>query len=823
MGLPLLNGWIPVLCFRNRLTVTHWRTMDSQCAELLPLVCAVLSDPRQSLPDDTCLEKLLDWFTELTGRVSGLSLLQLHPCLTDFMSAVFKQKSSEPVILSFSLRLAGQLAASEEGFSFLEHRGVLDRAFGAQGVRGAAPWSEATVRSGWVRGLGGMLQHTPARHFFHNHGYTAVVLDLQTDMSLFVAAAANQLLAQILISTPSLPGHASPENGIGGVEDGTVEIVRHVGEALCSEDPLRSGQVLRLVGLTVGRCPQQVTEMLWQRMQAATERMMGNSQHSVQQPLLDALLAVARTALFSSADSSLVALMDGLLGTLSPKQAIPFASGIARLQDGPAALRRKATAVILQPLDCILAATDQQHPAGLVQEFVGERSVLEEQMSRKASCVSLLCLALSHTQQLSSLGLFPDPPATALLRCVLTVLKLSSGVAMPCGPAGASVLTSLIGSSRVQRSALDALGGPGPCPGGAEVPAEVLAVLLEYLRNPGVDSSVLKKAMQAVSRWLCFCSDSAAIWLFLNEDLIPVLKKRLCDVRWEVRDSALELLTQLAEQLREKPGFRTVLSGSGLPVLLLSSLSDPESYVRASAITALGQVALVSALAQELQDLALRFVEILAQDSEGFPRRAVIRVFSMWLTQCPPLPAQDLEAPTLAVLALGAKDLDWEVKVHTLELAETWMEQTLGDWGTSGPVEPLQKLLRWKLLDGVCEALDDCDRPVARKACSVLLALKGLLSRAAGLQGGMDSVTWDPAGQRWAEELRQRRGAGESGGAGPGWLRRGGVLEVLSVLELEALQETLGQSSDHVQNSPRSLLEDIAAARASEDNAVDCY
>ena len=40
--------------------------MDSECLVLLPRVCAVLADPRQSLPDDTSLEKLLDWFTGLT-------------------------------------------------------------------------------------------------------------------------------------------------------------------------------------------------------------------------------------------------------------------------------------------------------------------------------------------------------------------------------------------------------------------------------------------------------------------------------------------------------------------------------------------------------------------------------------------------------------------------------------------------------------------------------------------------------------------------------------------------------------------------------------
>lgn len=40
--------------------------MDADCASLLPGVCAVLAASGRSLPDDTSLEKLLDWFTGLT-------------------------------------------------------------------------------------------------------------------------------------------------------------------------------------------------------------------------------------------------------------------------------------------------------------------------------------------------------------------------------------------------------------------------------------------------------------------------------------------------------------------------------------------------------------------------------------------------------------------------------------------------------------------------------------------------------------------------------------------------------------------------------------
>jgi len=40
--------------------------MDAECASLLPGVCEVLAASASSLPDDTSLEKLLDWFTGLS-------------------------------------------------------------------------------------------------------------------------------------------------------------------------------------------------------------------------------------------------------------------------------------------------------------------------------------------------------------------------------------------------------------------------------------------------------------------------------------------------------------------------------------------------------------------------------------------------------------------------------------------------------------------------------------------------------------------------------------------------------------------------------------
>lgn len=77
-------------------------------------------------------------------------------------------------------------------------------------------------------------------------------------------------------------------------------------------------------------------------------------------------------------------------------------------------------------------------------------------------------------------------------------------------------------------------------------------------------------------------------------ELIEVVKKRVCDMRWEVRDSTVEFLGKLAGVMKsanEVDGASQVsfLGGSSCTPLLREALQDPESYVRASAVSALAQ------------------------------------------------------------------------------------------------------------------------------------------------------------------------------------------------------------------------------------------
>ncbi|XP_036397967.1 BRCA1-associated ATM activator 1 [Megalops cyprinoides] len=819
--------------------------MDGECAELLPLVCALLANPKYTLSDDTCLEKLLDWFTKLTETES---LQEVNSCLVGFVSNTCKSRTADPSIISFALKLCGLLASTEVGFEVLQQQNVLEDAFEYKGWSESSLWEDATVRSGWIHGLENMIKHQKAMLFLFKNGLTKVTLNLQTDKSLFVASAANKLLAHILnfgeVTAMCPKGNKTELSGVhkDGIgrqcpewTDGIMEIMRHLEDSLMSGVPFQTDQSLKLVALSLGHCQPHVREMLWQRTEGAIEVLLGNGQSSLTKLFMEVLQAAARTPLFSKTDSNIVPLMETMLYTLKPTQAIPFAMGIIHLEYCPQSLKRRAIGVILQPLQFVTASTDQQRLCSDMAEENGcQHSALEEQLSQKTSCLSLLCLSLSSTEELAGMDSLPmDIPVQSLIQSVIIVLKVCVGMSFSSSPSN-SVLRNLIGCSRVQKCALDTLASLSQFQDSIVYMSEVFTLILQYLDSPDSDATVLQKAFQVILKWLCKGLGA------LPQDLFPVLKKRLCDVRWEVRDSSLEFLTQLTSHFRETPSYCETLLSSGVLDLLMTLLKDPESYVRASVILALGQTARLPSkdnvprsghVVQE--DLVMHFMDVLAQDTEVFARRAVVRVLTMWLA-CP-IPAGDLEIPLSTVLELGSEDLDWEVKVHTLELAQILIDQTLAQSGQStcpyavvpaarlsgtNLTESLRKLQDLKIFGVLFKGLFDCDRPVAQKACSLLLSLKRLTARNSGLADS--TVVCDLQGQTWVEDALKKHL--EKHVAGTDWQKPMGFVEVLSVLDLENMQCTLGQSSDHLENSPRSLMEDIlAASHVSEDNIVDCY
>ncbi|XP_054543326.2 BRCA1-associated ATM activator 1 isoform X5 [Pan troglodytes] len=821
--------------------------MDPECAQLLPALCAVLVDPRQPVADDTCLEKLLDWFKTVTEGESSVVLLQEHPCLVELLSHVLKVQDLSSGVLSFSLRLAGTFAAQENCFQYLQQGELLPGLFGEAGPLGRAAWAVPTVRSGWIQGLRSLAQHPSALRFLADHGAVDTIFSLQGDSSLFVASAASQLLVHVLALSmqggaegqPCLPGGDWPACA--------QRIMDHVEESLCSAATPKVTQALNVLTTTFGRCQSPWTEALWVRLSPRVACLLERDPIPAAHSFVDLLLCVARSPVFSSSDGSLWETVVRALSCLGPTHMGPLALGILKLEHCPQALRTQAFQVLLQPLACVLKATVQAPgPPGLLDGTADDATTVDTLLASKSSCAGLLCRTLAHLEELQPLPQRPSPwPQASLLGATVTVLRLCDGSAAPASSVGGHLCGTLAGCVRVQRAALDFLGTLSQGTGPQELVTQALAVLLECLESPGSSPTVLKKAFQATLRWLLSspktpgCSDLGPLIPQFLRELFPVLQKRLCHPCWEVRDSALEFLTQLSRHWGGQADFRCALLASEVPELALQLLQDPESYVRASAVTAMGQLSSQGLHAptspehaEARQSLFPELLHILSVDSEGFPRRAVMQVFTEWLRDGHADAARDMEQFVATVLQVASRDLDWEVRAQGLELALVFLGQTLGPPRTHcpyavalpevAPAQPLTEALRALchvgLFDFAFCALFDCDRPVAQKSCDLLLFLRDKIASYSSLRearGGPNTASAEATLPRWR--------AGEQAQP-PGDQEPEAVLAMLRSLDLEGLRSTLAESSDHVEKSPQSLLQDMLATGGFlQGDEADCY
>ncbi|XP_027623825.1 BRCA1-associated ATM activator 1 isoform X2 [Tupaia chinensis] len=824
-------------------TGTSSLIMDPECSRLLPDLCAVLADPRQLVADDTCLEKLLDWFKTVTEAESSLLLLQENPCLVELLAQVLKLQDVSSRVLSFVLRLAGLFAAQEHCFQYLQQGELLLGLFGEAGPFGQAAWTVPTVRSGWIQGLHSLTQHPSALDFLEDCGAIDRVFSLQGDSSLFVASAASQLLVHILALSMRGGAEGYPRHQNGDWPLCAQKIINHVEESLCSLATSQVTQALNVLTTTFGRCHSSWTDALWVRLHPLVARLLEREPIPAAHSLVDLLLSVARSPVVCSEEGSLWETAARTLNRLSQPQAGPLILGLLKLQQCPQALRTRAFGLLLQPLACVLNATTQAPglPGLLDGPVGGDSAAVDTFLSSKAACVGLLCQTLAHLEELQPLPQRLSPwPQAPLLGAVVTVLQLCNGSAAPASSVAGRLCGTLAGCVRVQRVALDFLGTLSEGSSPPELVAQVFAVLLEYLESPDSSPMVLRKAFQTTLRWLPSspktpgCSELRPHTLLFLRELFPVLQKRLCSPCWEVRDSTLEFLTQLIRHWGEQADFRHTLLDSEMPELAQQLLRDPESYVRASAVTAMGQLCSRGLHAiptspdnpEAQQGLLGEFLHILSTDSEGFPRRAVMQVFTEWL--------KDGLADVVfmaTVLQVVSRDLDWEVRAQGLELALVFLTQMLGQPSLHCPyaVAPreaaplsqlpkvLQTLSRVRLLDFAFRALFDCDRPVAQKSCDLLLFLRDKTAPYSCLQEAGDSP--DLAS---VESVLRRWRVGEQGQPLED-LEPESVLAILRSMDLEDLQDTLAESSDHVEKSPQSLLQDMLATVSILENEADCY
>ncbi|NXS08597.1 BRAT1 protein, partial [Neodrepanis coruscans] len=691
-------------------------------------------------------------------------------------------------------------------------------------------------------------------------GSLDVIFTLQGDPSLFVASAASQLLVHML--TFSVESETSKPVSTKDCEWPVCAqmIIKHIEESLQSSSASHIEHSLKLLTSLFGSCYAAWTEVLWLSIAKQIESFLMEETVQAQPMLANLLLNVARSPVFSDTEGSFWALVTSALEHLTPVQAGPLAVGLLRLCKCPQDVRIQALTVLLQPMDCILRAASQPlEYAGLLDESVTDPVTVESLLSSKTSCAGLLCQTLAHLEKLLSLKhLRVDLPCVSLLRSLMTILQFCNGFLSPASPLGSTISRNLINCFRVQKSALDVLAALSDKKGCDSLIRSLFDVLLAYLESPNTSPTVLKKAFQATSKWLVrlqelSCSNSQCQQTEkILEDVFLVLQKRLCSPCWEVRDSSLEFLTAMIKCLRGQDEFRQSLLSSEVPRLAENLLEDAESYVRASAVTAVGHLAFITCFAPESplggnqynkENTVAKLQEILSTDSEGFPRRAVISIFTTWLREGCTGQQEDTEQFVSRVIQTVEHDLDWEVRLGGLELVEVFCSKTICQLGlsecpyapvpsavtSSTPQNVLQVFCQAKLFGFLFRSLCDCDKPVGQRACDILIGLRGNFYPISSLENPRE-IEDSPAGHgiAWLQRTLRQGSLAQNfptdGENGVDFQDPESMMVALGAIDLLELHDELNKSSDHVEESPQSLLQDILATVGTiEENEVDCY
>lgn len=838
-------------------------TLDRESVMLLPRVCELLAASGSALPDDTSLEKLLDWFSQLSK--ADTTLHESFPCLLEFISSVTHNTAADPAIIAFMIKLTGLLAATVAGFQILQDRSTLDNVFNIKHWQELSLWEDPSVKSGWVHGLRSMMQHPMALSFFIQSELMDHLLQLQTDPSLFVASSANQLLAHILLfyqPEPSITNgkHHAHEveyqkyNGVGPTVSSTeyntavMAICVYLKEFIPSKEQknLQHGaRLLKLVAQILSEASPPLCDQLFEAVCGSLEDLVTAEYSQLTLPLMEVILAVHRS--ISQVGQSVSRLLCAMLDLRQPTERIRAAAAVLQKGFCDPVYTPKAARILLLPLDLL---TGQSL---LGSESTGEAwSQIQEQLQNKSSFTSMMCMCVANIHHIALLP--PDflpCPLGLMVSTVVSLLHMSTGDSS-VSPGCAEANRYIYGNGKIQKCALEVLTALSNCSDVCDKVNEVCTVLLLYLNNPDSDSIVLHKCYQALLEWTSSSTNRSLLSVQFRQDLTQLVQKRVCDQRWEVRDSTVEFLGQQVTQASSSSSSSSVDPSQSLTLLLeerstipllREALQDQESYVRASAVSALAQTLQSSwqqgaVVAQEQTDIVTKLLTILCEDTEGFSRRAVVQFFISWFSHSPsstssPPPLLMTSVPS--VLSRGSSDLDWEVKMHTLELAKLLTDSTLT--GHTQPPHPyaaisqptfnsslddaLGKLVEMGVVSVLLSGLFDCDRPVGLKACQLLLKLRETLDTSA--EGSAVECHLPSFG--WGLEVRAL--GGKLNGTDSVNVR-----EVLRWLNLPERLDVLSQSSDHVQNSPLSLLKDILTARdvhrhpdtaEGQEVIVDCY
>ncbi|XP_071485682.1 uncharacterized protein [Diadema antillarum] len=305
---------------------------------------------------------------------------------------------------------------------------------------------------------------------------------------------------------------------------------------------------------------------------------------------------------------------------------------------------------MLSVLLCPLRLTLSRGPDG-AEYFGDERldDLSSEMLLDEKTASTLIPTSLSALESLLTKN--PSSLCPFVPQILRLTIELLSGVTPDTDTAKQSTTLllkyrSLTGSRKVTLAAIAVLKGALSSTTPSQSDAEELAeILTRILTNPDADYMVVLKG-------LSFLPDVVSVAMPTKESGVdpdpPVnrfvelgysLQKKMCDIEWEIRDSAIVCVKQL---LHLKSGAVTEwIRGNNLHRRLWESLVDGESYVRASSVTALPalvacpelwlDVCSVTGVTQA--DMINTLTGIIKTDSEAFARRAALDCLVLWLQE----------------------------------------------------------------------------------------------------------------------------------------------------------------------------------------------
>lgn len=152
------------------------------------------------------------------------------------------------------------------------------------------------------------------------------------------------------------------------------------------------------------------------------------------------------------------------------------------------------------------------------------------------------------------------------------------------------------------------------------------------------------------------------------ETLGKMLPQLICDLEWEVRDSAIEVLLTCMSYSKDKyPSFVTWMLRYKLNECLLSALRDVEGYVRASAINVLAKIVVIDKIWFELckENLPHRALAMVLHEEDTSVRRAALTLCeALFIAQR--YSVEEVNELLVPVIQAASEDSDHEVRLMAL-------------------------------------------------------------------------------------------------------------------------------------------------------------